>query len=227
MWQARGSGGSVSLDGQHGEPARRLHKPGWRDPRLIVGLLLVVLAVAGVLTLVSLQNKTVPMFVANRNISLGERIDPSELHVVDVRLDAVQDQYLTAEKAPAGDLQAKSLIRAGELVPLASIGGRDPQGRKPLSVELSRDLPVAVKVGTQVDVWAAERGANSTTYQEPKRLLETVEVSAIHELDSGFGGVSGQVVELLVTDEDLPDMISALANEARLTVVYAGGGAGE
>lgn len=217
----------MATDVQHSEPARRLRKPGWRDPRLIVGILLVVVAVAGVLTLLSLQNKTVPVYVANQDISMGEKIESSGLDVVDVRLDSVQDQYLTAQEAPAEDLQANTLIRSGELVPLASIGGRDPQDRKPLSVELSRDLPVAVAVGTRVDVWSAERGENSTTYEEPKKLLETVEVSAIHELDSGFGGTSGQVVEFLVTDEDLPAMISALANEAQLTVVFAAGGSTE
>ncbi|MDN5755475.1 MAG: hypothetical protein ACTHWW_01640 [Arthrobacter sp.] len=214
----------MATDVQHSQPARRLRKPGWRDPRLIVGILLVIGAVAGVLTLLSWQNKTVPVYVASQDISMGEKIEASGLDVVDVRLDSVQDQYLTARQAPSEDLRANTLIRSGELVPLASLGGRDPQNRKPLSVELSRDLPVAVAVGTRVDVWAAERAKDSTTYQEPKKLLETVEVSAIRELDSGFGGVSGQVVELLVTDEDLPGMISALANEAQLTVVFAGGG---
>ncbi|MGP5726807.1 hypothetical protein ACTXOR_13595 [Arthrobacter rhombi] len=214
----------MATDVQHSEPARRLRKPGWRDPRLIVGILLVVVAVAGVLTLLSVQNKTVPVYVANQDISMGEKVESTGLDVVDVRLDSVQDHYLTAQEALAEGLQANTLIRSGELVPLASLGGSDPQGRKPLSVELSKDLPVAVAVGTRVDVWAAERGANSTTFEDPKKLLETVEVSAIHELDSGFGGSSGQVVELLVSDEDLPDMISALANEAQLTVVFAAGG---
>ncbi|MGO2003469.1 hypothetical protein [Arthrobacter rhombi] len=214
----------MATDVQHSEPARRLRKPGWRDPRLIVGILLVVVAVAGVLTLLSVQNKTVPVYVANQDISMGEKVESTGLDVVDVRLDSVQDHYLTAQEALAEGLQANTLIRSGELVPLASLGGSDPQGRKPLSVELSKDLPVAVAVGTRVDVWAAERGANSTTFEDPKKLLETVEVSAIHELDSGFGGTSGQVVELLVSDEDLPDMISALANEAQLTVVFAAGG---
>ncbi|PCC25006.1 hypothetical protein FM101_11740 [Arthrobacter rhombi] len=185
---------------------------------------MVVVAVAGVLTLLSVQNKTVPVYVANQDISMGEKVESTGLDIVDVRLDSVQDHYLTAQEALAEGLQANTLIRSGELVPLASLGGSDPQGRKPLSVELSKDLPVAVAVGTRVDVWAAERGANSTTFEDPKKLLETVEVSAIHELDSGFGGTSGQVVELLVSDEDLPDMISALANEAQLTVVFAAGG---
>lgn len=200
-------------------PARRLRKPGWRDPRLLVGILLVVASVAGVLTLVSLQNQTVPMYVAREDIALGQKLDPDALRVVDVRLDAVQDRYLSAEQPPADDLHANALIRGGELVPVAAVGGRDPEGRKPLSVELTQELPVAVTVGTRVDLWAAARGGNSTTYGEPKRLLQSVEVSALRELDSGFGGASGQVVELLVTDKELPGLLSAIANEARLTVV--------
>lgn len=213
----------MATETEHAGPARRLRKPGWKDPRLLVGILLVVVSVAGVLTLVSVQNETVPMYVARRDIALGQKIDPEALRVVDVRLDAVQDRYLSAEQPPAGDLHANSLIRAGELLPLAAVGGRDPQGRKPLSVELTQELPVAVGVGTRVDVWAAERGSTSTSYGEPQRLLQSVEVSAVRELDSGFGATSGHVVELLVTDEDLPGMLSAMANEARLTVVYSPG----
>ncbi|WP_372697906.1 hypothetical protein [Arthrobacter sp. JSM 101049] len=192
-----------------------------------MGILLVVASVAGVLTLVSFQDTTVPMYVARQDISLGQKIDASTLRTVDVRLDAVQQHYLSAEQEPAADLRANSLIREGELLPLAAIGGRDPQGRKPLSVELTEELPVAVTVGTRVDLWAAERGANSTTYGEPKRLLQSVEVSSLREIDSGFGGAAGQVVELLVTDEDLPGLLSAIANEARLTVVQNPGGAAE
>ncbi|WP_343902090.1 SAF domain-containing protein [Arthrobacter rhombi] len=215
------------MESEPGGPVRRLRKPGWKDPRLLVGLLLVAASVAGVLTLVSTQNQTVPMYVARQDIALGQKIDPAKLRVVDVRLDAVRDSYLSAEQPPADDLQANALIRSGELLPVASIGGRDPQGRKPLSVELPQELPIAVGVGTRVDVWAAERGSTSTTYGEPKRLLQAVEVSAIRERDAGFGVASGQLVELLVTDEDLPGMLSAIANDARLTVVNNPGEAGK
>ncbi|WP_417218914.1 hypothetical protein [Arthrobacter sp.] len=210
----------MATEAEHAGPARRLRKPGWKDPRLLVGILLVVVSVAGVLTLVSVQNQTVPMYVARQDIALGQKIDADALRVVDVRLDTVQDRYLAADEPPAADLHANTLIRGGELLPLAAVGGRDPQGRKPLSVELPQELPVAVGVGTRVDVWAAERGSNSTTYGEPKRLLQSVEVSSVRELDSGFGGSSGQLVELLVMDKDLPAMLSAIANEARLTIVY-------
>lgn len=192
---------------------------------MLVGILLVVASVAGVLTLVSLQDKTVPMYVARQDIALGQKIDVSALRTVDVRLDSVQQHYLSAAQEPAADLHANSLIREGELLPLSAIGGRDPQGRKPLSVELDGELPVAVAVGTRVDLWAAARGDNSTTYGEPKRLLQSVEVSSLRDLDTGFGGAAGQVVELLVTDEDLPGLLSAIANEARLTVVQNPGGA--
>lgn len=206
-------------------PARRLRQPGWKDPRLLVGILLVVASVAGVLTLVTTQDKTVPMYVARQDISLGQKIEESALRTVDVRLDAVQQRYLSAEQKPAKDLHANSLIRKGELLPISAIGGRDPQGRKPVSVQLTEGLPVAVTVGARVDLWAAERGASSTTYGDPKRLLQSVEVSSLRAVDTGFGGAGGQVVEMLVTDDELPGLLSAIANEARLTVVQNPGGA--
>lgn len=207
-----------------GPDARRLHKPGWKDPRLLIGVLLVVASIAGVVALVSSLDKTVPMYVARDDISLGQRIEPSRLSVVDVRLEGLQGRYLSADAAPETGLQANSLIRAGELVPVAAVGLPDALHRKPVSIEVSEQLPEAVLAGTRVDVWAAARGTNATSYEKPAMLLEAAEVSAVREMDSGFGGSGGMVIEVLVEDQALPGLLAAIANEARITVVYNPGG---
>ena len=214
------------MAGQVGAEARRLRKPGWKDPRLLVGILLVAGSVAGTVGLVSARDRTVPMYVAKEDISFGEPVDASRLDVVDVRLDGTQGLYLQAGREPAAGTQANTLIRAGELVPLRGLGLDDGTTRKPVSIELEQTLPAAVVPGSRVDVWAAPRDRASNAYGRPVVLLPAAEVAAVSALDSGFGGTSGAVVELLVEDARMADLLAAVANEARVTVVHnpAGGG---
>ena len=63
------------MAGQVGAEARRLRKPGWKDPRLLVGILLVAGSVAGTVGL-SPPDRTMPMYVAKEDISLVNRSMP-------------------------------------------------------------------------------------------------------------------------------------------------------
>ncbi|OSM44222.1 SAF domain-containing protein [Nesterenkonia sp. PF2B19] len=99
------------------EAADRLRRPSWKDPRLIVGVLLVVVSMAGVVALVGSQDRTAPVYAADRTISVGEPVSAEDLRVVDVRLDDVSGQYLSADREPPADLQFVSVVEEGELVP--------------------------------------------------------------------------------------------------------------
>ncbi|GER24356.1 hypothetical protein NCCP1664_28510 [Zafaria cholistanensis] len=191
-----------------------------------MGILLVAGSVAGTVGLVSARDRTVPMYVAREDISFGEPVEASRLDVVDVRLDGTQEHYLPAEREPAAGTRASTLIRAGELVPLRGLGLDDGTTRKPVSVRLEQALPAAVVPGSRVDVWAAARDRSANAYGRPEILLPSAEVAAVSALESGFGGASGTVIELLVDDGRMADLLAALANEASVTVVHnpAGGG---
>ena len=52
-------------------PGARLSKPSWKDPRLLVGLLLVLASVAGVVALVDAADRTVEAYAATRTSSSG------------------------------------------------------------------------------------------------------------------------------------------------------------
>jgi hypothetical protein len=200
--------------------ARRLRKPSWRDPRLLAGILLVLASAAGVVALVSSLDNSVAMYVAKDDISLGEKVDPSRLSVVEVRLDGTADGYATAAGGIREGSQANTLIKAGELVPLRALAMPDAAGRKPVTIELQQSLPQAIAVGSRVDVWSGAKEASTNSYAQPELLLPGAEVSALRPLESGFGGTAGVVVEVLVDDEKLGELLNALANEARITVVH-------
>ena len=75
-------------------------------------------------------------------------------------------------------------------------------------------------------MWAAAGDRTANAYGRPAILLPSAEVAAVSALDSGFGGTSGAVGGAPVKGDWMADLLAAVANEARVTVVHnpAGGG---
>ena len=200
--------------------ARRLVRPTWKDPRLLVGILIVIASCVGVLALTSTLDKTVPMYVAKADISLGEQLTAEKLSVANVKLDALGESYLAADPKALAGRRANALIRAGELIPSSAIGLQDGTNRRPVSVNLSDALPAAITAGSHVDVWVAPKDRAANAFAAPTLLLPAAEVTYRAERPTGFGGTAGTVVELLVVDDSLADLLEAMANDARITVVF-------
>ena len=70
-------------------PAPRLSKPSWKDPRLLIGILLVLASVAGVVALVGNADSTVPMYAAKDALVVGQKITAESFTVVQVQLGDV------------------------------------------------------------------------------------------------------------------------------------------
>ncbi|WP_309080037.1 SAF domain-containing protein [Zhihengliuella sp.] len=202
----------------------RLRRPGWKDPRLVLGLLLVIGSIVGVVALVGALDRTVPVYTAKEDISLGDPVGLEDLEIADVRLNGVEERYLEAGAELPEGLRSSVFIGAGELVPARALEQGDPLGRKPVSVGIDGTVADAIVAGTHVDVWAASLDESGRLYDEPTRLLKGIEVAGRESVESAFGGTSGTQLELLVTDEQLPALLDALANEAKITVVYSPAG---
>ncbi|GAA3696592.1 flagellar protein FlgA [Zhihengliuella alba] len=205
----------------------RLRRPGWRDPRLLIGLLLVIGSIIGVVALVGALDRTVPVYAASEDISLGDPVGTENLEIAEVRIDGLEERYLTADEEVPDGLRSSVFIGAGELVPRRALKQGDPLGRKPVAVGIDGTVADAIVAGSHVDVWAAAQDDAGRSYEEPERLLEGIEVAGRESVESAFGGTSGTELELLVTDEQLPDLLDVLANEAKVTVVYSPAGGSE
>ena len=95
------------------------------DPRLLIGLALVVASVAGVVALLSAVDESVAVLAAGEDLSPGDRIQARDLVPVEVRLDAAARHYLLPGDLPAGGLVVTRSVGEGELVPVAL---RAPEG---------------------------------------------------------------------------------------------------
>lgn len=199
----------------------RMRRPSWRDPRLGVGVLLVVASVALGSWAVSSADATVSVYQAREALTPGDVIDDADLQVVQVRLDGVESVYLV----PGSDLLPGSVVTrtidAGELVPLASLGSADEIDVRPVQVPMSAALTDAVAKGTRVEIWAAmpDPASPEKAYMDPAPLVTGVEVADVYTDTSVFAGSDSVQIQVLVPVDDVSAVLAALAAEAQITVV--------
>lgn len=212
----------------------RLRRPSWKDPRLLLGVVILLVSVAGVVTLVSSQDRTVPVYAAARSLGAGEELTTDDLRIVNVRIDEVSDHYLPATEEITGSIQTGSMqfvtaVQEGELVPARAVAEADPFDRRPVALEVPHSLPRAVQPGRLVDIWlvppavATAEGVPET--EAASRIVEAAEVAAVVEDSSAFGTQSIVTVELLVNPEFLPEAIGAQTAPGEISLVPAGSGA--
>ncbi|MHA7209487.1 CpaB family protein [Arthrobacter sp. MDT1-65] len=198
--------------------APRLKKPSWKDPRLLVGLLLVLASTAGVIALLDSQDTTTEVYSARRDIPVGSALSAEDLVAVPVRLGESAGAYLPVSEGIPDDAVATRLVTQGELVPSAALGSADELGRKPVGLSVEDPLPTGTAAGDRVDVWVSLR-TDANTYEEPLLLLEAAEVAELTVGESALGARASTLVQVLVDDEAMPDLLGALSNDARIAVV--------
>lgn len=198
--------------------APRLRKPSWKDPRLLIGLLLVLASTAGVIALLESRDSTTEVYSARGDIAVGSALTAEDLIAVPVRLGDLGDAYLLVADGLPEAAVATRLVTEGELVPRSAIGRADQLDRKPVGLTVENPLPTGTAAGDRVDVWVSLR-TDTNSYGDPRLLLEAAEVAELTVGESALGGSSSTLVQVLVGDDAMPDLIDALSNDARIAVV--------
>ncbi|WP_284986928.1 SAF domain-containing protein [Arthrobacter sp. fls2-241-R2A-172] len=199
--------------------AARLRKPSWKDPRLLVGILLVLLSIAGVVALVGAADKTTQVYAAREDIAVGQRITEADFSIVNVRLDAIESNYVTVESGLPSDKVAVQRVAKNQLIPQGSLGTADLLNRKPVAISVDEELPEQAVPGARVDVWVAMPGTDRS-FEEPELLLPGAEIAQVSEGATTLGASKTKVVLVLVTDEQMPKLLGAQANDAKVSVVW-------
>ena len=192
----------------------------WADARFLIGVVLVLVSIAGVWFVVASSRQTVPVYAATRTIVPGESISPSELRVVDVALGSLEGAYESGDTLPA-DAVATRTIPAGELIPAAAVGEASDVRTTTIVVPSSTAIPASIDVGTPVEVWAAPLDDQGVR-QAPRILVADAAVAALASSDSVMA-TNAPSIELVVPRESVADVLAALAGEATLSVVPAQG----
>lgn len=197
-------------------PARR-RAP---DPRLLIGLGLVVASIAGVVGIVAANDDGAEVYAAPRLLTAGERITADDLELRRVSLGADLGAYLTADTLPAVGAVVSRTVGEGELVPLAAVGDERGPATTTIVVALTTPLGATVRQGDALDVW-------SSPQEEAGRFGAPVVISSGAQLvrqvdDEGLvAGSQAARVELLVPRRDVARILDALANGDALAAVPA------
>jgi hypothetical protein len=203
--------------------AARLRRPSWKDPRLLVGILLVLVSVAGVVFLVNGADRTTEVYAARDGIAVGEQITPENVVRAKVRLGETEQHYIPVESGLPEGMVAVQRIGKDQLVPRASLGEVDDLDRKPVAITVEGTLPSQAVAGARVDVWVAQPDAKNG-FSEPKLLLPGAEIAEVAEGSSALGSTKTTVLMVLVEDGQMPALLGAQANDAKISVVWNPGG---
>lgn len=201
----------------------RLKRPSWKDPRLLVGVLLVLASVIGVISLVGSADKTTEVYAARDSIAVGEKLSEDNVVRAKVRLGDTEEHYVTVESGLPEGLVAVQRIGKNQLVPRESLGRVDALDRKPVTVTIEESLPDQAVAGTRVDVWVALPDARNG-FSEPKLLLPGAEIAHVTPGSTALGSSRNTVLMVLVADNQMPALLGAQANQAKISVVWNPGG---
>ena len=136
--------------------AQRSRRPGWRNPRLLLGLVLVATSVVVGARLMAAADDTVGVWVLARDLPEGATVGDGDLERRQVRFpDApTADRYLAAADDLPADATLDRPVAGGELLPRAAIAEETDADlvEVPVSVAVD-DLPATVRQGSVVDIW--------------------------------------------------------------------------
>lgn len=209
--------------GADGATGARLKRPSWKDPRLLVGVLLVLTSVVGVISLVGSADRTTEVYAARDSIAVGEKLTPDNVIRAKVRLGETEEHYVTVESGLPEGLVAVQRIGKNQLLPKESLGKVDELDRKPVAVTIEETLPAQAVAGTRVDVWVALPDARNG-FSEPKLLLPGAEIAQVSTGSTALGSSRNTVLMVLVADSQMPALLGAQANQAKISVVWNPGG---
>lgn len=184
--------------------ATRTAPPGWRDPRLWVGVLIVALSVVAGARIIGAVDDSVTVWSAASDLAPGQSLSADDLVATRVRFTAEEDldRYLTTGATLPADAVVVAGVRSGELVPRSALGGAD--GADTIDVSLSipgEQLPTTIDTGSVVDVFLlAEPG---TRARAEKVLDDVVVIDAPAPSEQlGSAGVGRQLVLAVPTDQE-------------------------
>ncbi|WBM79530.1 hypothetical protein KIV56_14545 [Cryobacterium breve] len=200
---------------------KRAPRPGvWFDPRLLIGLVLVLGAVGGVALVVAGSDRTTAVYAARDALMVGDRVTAADLELSQVRLDGALPLYVTPERMPADGLVLARTVAAGELIPVSAVGASADAGVTTVVVELTDALAEAVVPGAVVDVWSSPQTARGE-FGPPTVLVGRAGVVRVLEPSGLSVGTSRRSVELRVPSEVVAAVLTAIANRAAIAVVPA------
>lgn len=137
--------------------AARATRPGWRDPRLWIGVAIVAVSVVAGARLLAAADDTVTVWAAADDLARGAAVSAGDLETRQVRFAeaADLDHYYQADDSLPADARLLRGVGRGELLPRAAVGTATDADvlELPIAVDL---VPDSVGSGSVVNVYVRD-----------------------------------------------------------------------
>lgn len=205
--------------------ATRSRRPGWRNPRLILGLLLVATSVVVGARLMAAADDTVGVWVVARDLPAGTTLEDGDVERRQIRFPDTDtaDSYLAAADELPDPATLNRPVAAGELLPRAALATDDGPElvEVPISVAAD-DLPATVRQGSVVDIWVAPKvSAVAGAKVKAVPVLTDVVVVAVPRVSDSLAPASTRQVIVGVPADRSDDLGAALGGMSDGRVVVA------
>ncbi|HYN30269.1 MAG TPA: hypothetical protein VES95_10435 [Dermatophilaceae bacterium] len=207
--------------------ASRLRRPSWRDSRLLVGVVLVLVSAVLGSVVVAGADERVPMYAARASLVPGEPLTPSSLVRVEVQVGDATADYLPATRdVPDGTFVLRE-VRPGELVPQTAVGSRDQVRTQPVTLGVDATSASTLRSGAVVEVYvnrpsrdSGGAGTGLQVLEGPERSLERVSVVAV-AADTGVlgAGSATRAVQVSVPSDRVQQLVGDVDLGSRITLV--------
>lgn len=204
-------------------PASRASARSWKDPRLIVGVVLVAVSVLVGARLFAAADDTVAVWTVRADLPAGTTVGPGDLVREDVRFASSEmaARYLSADAPlPDGMVLARD-VTADELLPRAALTSDTAPELVEVPLALAADaVPATLRTGELVDVWVTPEEQVGPA-PRAVRVLERVRVVAAPRGGTALGpSATRQLVIGLPADAEarLGTALAQLATGSALVV---------
>ncbi|MBD8868734.1 CpaB family protein [Nocardioides donggukensis] len=205
--------------------AVRAAPPGWRDPRLWIGVALVAGSVVAGARVLGAADDTVEVWAAAADLAPGRALSSDALVARRVRFgdDGDLDRYLRVADGPPGEETVRRPVGAGELVPRAALGA-GPTGLTEVPIWARAEAVAgSVVTGSVVDVWVTGEPGGGRSGRARLVLDDVVVIAAPRPTSSfGPGGARQVLVGVDEGDADLIGQALAAARDDRIAITRQG-----
>lgn len=183
--------------------ASRAQTPGWRDPRLVLGVVIVAGCVLLGARILAGADDTVAVWSVRHDVARGASIERDDVAVVRVHfVGSGSERYLPATDDLAPGTVATHDVAAGELLPRSAITTAAASNlvEVPLSVAPD-DLPASVRRGATVDVWVTPK-VGATSDGGPPRARLALDDVVVVEVPAGGDSLAPQTTRQVIVGVD-------------------------
>jgi hypothetical protein len=206
--------------------ASRQRLPRWLDPKLILGILLVLGSMAAGARILSDNNRTVQVWALKQDLAADANVSKDALVATSVRFTSKTnaDQYVSATKFPDGARMLRKVSK-GEFLPRDAFTTDEKDDLVDLPIPISpQNIPAGVTINKRVDVYIVPKDSK-TVPKNGLKVLTNVVVTSVPGSRGLTGSEDSKITLRLGVDPttiDIDDVVNRLVNGTAVVVLHVG-----